>query len=99
MCLQLPSIDSCPCPHLAECPSPGCRREPFACGEKNKQELMDRKQHVARVPLLLIVAVQFRPYVKVHWSDTCSEIRPDGTIRGTRLGTHQVLLSLRVHMG
>src|SRR5580704_3614443 len=60
--------------------------------------LINGKQHVTRISLLLLVTVEFRPYVKFHWIDAGSEIGADRTIRRTRLCTHKVLLFLRIHL-
>src|SRR5580698_2965646 len=44
------------------------------------QHLVDGKYHVARISLLLIVTVDLRPQVNVHWIDTRCEVRADWTV-------------------
>ena len=62
------------------------------------KHLVNGKQHVTRISLLLIVSVDFRPYVKIHWIDARSQIGADRTISRTRLCTHKVLLFLLIHL-
>lgn len=59
--------------------SSGCQdvtRNHSHVARKIGKHLVSGKPHVTRIPLLLIVAVDFRPYAKVHWIDARSQVGP-----------------------
>jgi hypothetical protein len=60
--------------------------------------LVNAKQHVASVTLLLELTVQLGPNVKVHGVDARRQIGANGAVGRPRLGPHEMLLALGIDL-